>query len=299
MRVFLTGASGFVGSHMLGALTATGHQLRSLARDARRVPAGTAVEVVEGDVVANTGLDQGMEGVEVVVHLVGIIMETGGATFEKVHYEGTRNVVAAARRRGVKRFVQMSALGARANGVSAYQTTKWRAEEEVRQSGMEHVILRPSIIYGPRDGFVTQMMQVMNAAPLIRPVVGHGQYRFRPIYIENVVDCFVQSLASTKAANRSIDLVGPEELTLDQMLAAIAECIGVRKLAVHVPFWVMYLNASILGTVMPRPPVTTDQLRMLQEGSTADPRPMFETFTVNPIGFRAGLNRWLCKGVAS
>lgn len=295
MRVFLTGASGFVGSHILRALIAQGHRVRALAHRAAGLASSENVEVVAGDVVTGIGLERAMEGAEAVIHLVGIIMEVGGATFEKVHQEGTRNVLGAARQQGVRRFVHMSALGARAGGVSAYQTSKWRAEEEVRRGGIEHVILRPSIIFGPRDGFVSQMVQVMQAAPLFRPVVGHGRYRFRPIYIDDVVQCFIQSLTSAKAVNRSIELVGPDELTLDQVLAAIAQCIGVRKPAIHVPFWVMYANAVLLRTVLPRPPVTTDQLRMMREGSTADPRPMLEVFQLNPIGFREGLNKYLCQ----
>ena len=253
------------------------------------------MQLIQGDVVENLGLESGMDSVDAVVHLVGIIMEVGGASFEKVHYQGTRNVVAAAKKAGVKRFVQMSALGARPDGVSGYQTSKWKAEEEVRRGGIEHVILRPSIIYGPRDGFVTQMVKVMRSAPLFRPVVGHGQYRFRPIYVGDVADCFVQSLAGDKAVNRTIDLVGPEELTLDQVLGAIADCVGVRKPPIHVPFTFMYMNAAILGVLLRRPPVTTDQLRMLREGSTADPAPMLRTFALNPIGFREGLNKYLCK----
>jgi NADH dehydrogenase len=300
MNVFLTGGSGFVGSHLLERLQRAGHIVRVLARDGSKVaqPPGPQMEIVPGDVAENIGLDYGVAGADAVIHLVGIITETGGATFQKVHHQGTRNVVAAARRAGVKRFVQMSAVGARANGVSGYQTSKWRAEEEVRNSGMEHVILRPSIIFGPRDGFVTQMVQVMKAAPGFRPVVGHGRYPFRPIYIADVVECFVQALTSTKAAGRTIALVGPEELTLEQMLAAIAECVGVRKPAVHIPFPLMYLNAAVLGKVLRRPPVTTDQLRMLREGSTADPGPMREIFQVNPVGFREGLNKYLCQAAA-
>jgi NADH dehydrogenase len=132
MNVFLTGGSGFVGSHMLVALQAAGHGIRVLAREPSRVHsgggAGQAVEVVGGDVVTGEGLDDAVHGCDAVIHLVGIIMESGGATFEKVHGEGTRNVVAAARKQGVERLVLMSALGARAGGVSRYQTTKWRAE---------------------------------------------------------------------------------------------------------------------------------------------------------------------------
>ncbi len=301
MNVLLTGATGFIGSHMLARLRAEGHHVCVLARDPARAAQlrGPQVEIVKGDMVADTGLERGAQGADAVIHLVGIIMETGGATFDQVHYEGTRNLLKAARQAGIRRWVQMSALGARAGGVSGYQTSKWKAEEEVRHSGLEYVILRPSIIFGPRDGFVTQMVQVMRSAPLLRPVVGHGRYPFRPIYIDNVVDCFVQSLTSVRAANRTVDLVGPEELTLDQMLSAIAECAGVRKPPIHVPFAVMYLNAILLGTLLRRPPVTTDQLRMLREGSSADPRPMMEIFQLNPVGFLEGLTKYLCPPAAS
>ncbi len=301
VKILLTGATGFVGSHLLARLQAEGHHVRALARDPGRAVSlrGPEVEMVQGDIVSGSGLDHGLEGADAVIHLVGIIVETGGATFDRVHYEGTRNILAAGKRAGVKRWVQMSALGARAAGVSGYQTSKWKAEEAVRASGLEYVILRPSIIFGPRDGFVSQMVQVMRSAPLFRPVVGHGQYRFRPIYIGDVVDCFVQSLTSTRAVNRATDLVGPEELTLDQMLAAIAECVSVRKPPLHVPFGLMYLNAMLLGAVLRRPPVTTDQLRMLREGSTADPGPMMQVFQLNPIGFREGLTKYLCPRAAN
>ncbi|HZQ91128.1 MAG TPA: complex I NDUFA9 subunit family protein [Terriglobales bacterium] len=302
MRVFLTGGTGFVGSHMLPRLARENHIIRMLARDPARAAAAVPdaikaqVEIAAGDVVTGSGLQAAVEGCDAVIHLVGIIMEVGGATFEKSHHQATRNVLAAAQNSAtVRRFVQMSALGARENGVSAYQITKWKAEEAVRSGGIPFVILRPSIIFGPRDGFVNQMVQVMRTAPLIRPVPGHGRYPFRPIYVDNVVDCFVQSLSNDAALGKTIELVGPEALTLEQMLAEIARCIGVKKPALKVPFPIMYMNAAIMGLVLPRPPVTTDQLRMLREGSTADPAPMMATFKVDLVGFRQGLKKYLCK----
>ena len=307
--VFLTGATGFVGSHMLERLAADGHQVRALVRDPKRARshlsqlgdytpqalASGAIELVRGDVVTGAGLDDGMRGCDAVIHLVGIIMETGGATFEKAHYIATRNVVDAARRAGgIKRFVQMSALGARADGVSGYQTTKWRAEEYLRASGLPFTILRPSIIFGPRDGFVNQMVEVMKSAPLLRPVPGTGKYPFRPIWVGDVVECFAQSLSSAAALDQAIALVGPEVLTLEALLAEIASCVGVRKPAVKVPLPIMFMNAALMGLVMSRPPVTTDQLRMLREGSNADPGPMLAIFRLKPTHFREGLGRYLC-----
>lgn len=299
MKVFLTGATGFVGSHLLARLVRDGHDVHVLARDPARAQGlkrvdPDRIEVMPGDVVSGEGLDRAMEGGDAVIHLVGIILETRRATWEKVHHQGTRNAIEAAKRQGIKRFVQMSALGARPNGVSRYQTTKWQAEEAVRAGGIPYVILRPSIIFGPRDGFVSQMVDLMKTAPLVRPVPGHGRYPFRPIYIDNVVDCFAQSLTSSKALNRTIELCGPAELPLAQMLSQIAHCVGVRKPAVKVPYFIMYCNAAVLQAILPRPPVTTDQLRMLREGSTADPRPMLDTFSLGLVGFREGLNKYLC-----
>src|SRR5437588_8095982 len=146
MKVFRTGATGFVGSHLLRRLVNENHTVRALVRNIQSASSikNDKVELIDGDVTQGTGLDAGMKDCDAIIHLVGIIMETRGATFEKIHHIGTRNVVEAAWRNQVSRFVQMSALGVRANGVSEYQTSKWKGEEAVRQSGIPYCILRPS-----------------------------------------------------------------------------------------------------------------------------------------------------------
>jgi uncharacterized protein YbjT (DUF2867 family) len=250
--------------------------------------------LVRGDVIEGTGLDEFMRGCDAVIHLVGIIVESGRATFERVHHLGTRNVVGAARRNNISRFIQMSALGARQDGVAEYQTTKWKAEEAVRQSGIPWCVLRPSLIFGPGDGFVTQMLEVMRKAPLFRPVPGDGKPRFRPIFINDVTDCFARSLTNAAATNQTLELGGGEELSLNEVLAEIAQCAGIRKPAVHVPMPFMMMGAAVAQTVFSRPPVTPGQLRMLKEGSTCDIGPMKRIFGLSPIGFREGLRAYLC-----
>lgn len=288
MKVFLTGTTGFVGRHMLRRLLEEGHSVRALVRDPAKARglAQNGVELVAGDVVGGAGLEQGIQGCDAVIHLVGIIVEKGPNTFERVHHLGTRNVVEAAKRAGVRRFVQMSALGVRADGVAVYQTSKWRGEEEVRKSGIPFCILRPAIIFGPGDGFVTQMIQTMRSAPLFRPVPGSGSPKFRPIFVGDVTACFVRALTALTATDHTIALGGGDELTLNEVLKEIARCAGVRKPPVHIPMPLMFLGAWLLQRILKDPPVTVDQLRMLREGSTCDIEPMIRMLGVKPRGFQ-------------
>lgn len=294
MKVFLTGGTGFVGRNILQRLLAEGHAVRALLRSlpgekAQLVEAFHKqgdFQYVRGDVVEGTGLDEAMQGCDAVIHLVGIIVEKEKNTFDRVHHIGTRNVVEAAKRTGVKRFVHMSALGARADGASAYQVTKWKGEEEVRRSGIPYCILRPSLIFGPGDGFVTQMMQTMRSVPLFRPVPGDGKPKFRPIFIDDVITCFMQALSNESATNQTVELGGADELTLNEVLAEIARCAKVRKPAIHIPMPLMLGGAAVAESVLQNPPVTVDQLRMLQEGSTCDIGPMQQIFGVRPRGFQ-------------
>src|SRR5580765_6834247 len=300
MKVFLTGATGFVGGNMLRRLLAEGHSVRALVRDPQNAGkaenAETAkAELVAGDVVESTGLDKGLQGCDAVVHLVGIIVEKGSNTFERVHHLGTCNVVEAAKRAGIRRFVQTSALGVRANGVAPYQTTKWKGEEEVRRSGIPFCILRPSLIFGEGDGFVTQMMETMRTAPLFRPVPGDGKPKFRPIFVDDVTACFAHALTAEAATNQTSELGGADELTLNDVLAEIARCAGVRKPAVHIPMPLMFAGATVAQSLLKNPPVTVDQLKMLREGSTCDIGPMTRIFGVKPRGF-AGCGRKGLKG---
>lgn len=297
MRIFLTGGTGFVGSHLLRRLLRDGHQVRALRRTGALFSSAERdqpqLETVEGDIFSSD-LASRIAGCDAVIHLVGIIMEQGRNTFEAVHHLGTRNVVRAASEAGVRRFVLMSASGARAGDASRYHTTKFAAEEEVRNAGIPFTVLRPSLIVGEGSAFVEQMVNVMRAAPFVRPVPGTGKYRFRPVYIDDIVECFVQALTSDRATGETVNLVGGEELSLDDIGREIAACIGVRKRAIHVPMAVMKTAAMFFSILPVRPPVTSVQLRMMEEGSTADPGPMIRIFGIQPTGFRQALRKYLC-----
>jgi len=294
MRVFLTGATGFVGSHLLARLLNDGHTVRALVRRrgllrSAEAPTGRLEEVQ--DDLNSENLIKRVARSEAVINLVGIIYERGAETFESVHHQGTRNLVEAARQNGVRRFIQMSALGARAANASPYHMTKFAAEQEVRNSGIPWVVLRPSLIFGSRSAFVKQMVEVMHAAPLIRPVPGTGRYRFRPVHVDDVVECLAQSLTNPAANGQTIDVVGGEELTLNEITDEIAACLDVRKTVLHIPMPLMKAAATLFSILPMKPPVTPVQLRMLEEGSTADSAAMSGIFGIKPLPFRATIRR--------
>jgi uncharacterized protein YbjT (DUF2867 family) len=196
MKVLITGASGFVGRAVSEAVIREGHSVRRMARGIRLQDAGT--DWVKGSVLCPEDLRQALDGCDAVVHLVGIIGEVGDQTFERVHHEATLRVVEAALACGVRRMVHMSALGTRPNAISRYHQTKWAAEEVVRSSGLAWTVFRPSLIYGPGDGFVGLFTRMSRWSPVL-PVIGRGTSMLQPVAVECVAQAFARALASKAA----------------------------------------------------------------------------------------------------
>jgi NADH dehydrogenase len=295
MRVLVTGGSGFVGRAVVAELRAHGFGIRVLARGTRGVVDG--VETVRGSVADGTGLEEACRGCDAVIHLVGIIAEVGTQTYRRVHVDGTRNLLAAARVAGIRRWVQMSALGTRAGAVAEYHRTKWEAEELVRGSGLEWTIHRPSIVFGPGDGFAGFFERMSRWSPVL-PLIGGGGMQFQPIAVEDVATCFVRALGRTSAVGKTYDLCGRERFTLRAILERVLEVTGRRRLLLPVPWaiagiqaWMAeWVFAGILGKT---PPLNRDQLRMLREDNIGDPGPMIRDYGLEPSGFGLGLRRAL------
>jgi NADH dehydrogenase len=225
---------------------------------------------------------------------VGIIQEGRGFTFRSVHVEGTRNVLAAAKQAGVRRFVYQSALGTRENAGSAYHRTKWEAEQLVKAAGIPFVILRPSLIYGPGDQFTIRLAEAIRLSPVL-PVIGSGRSKVQPLFIDDAVGCLVKAATGGDAPGRTFEIGGSDQLTYEQVTVAIAAALGVKRPTMHLPMFVMRTMARIGETVLPKPPVTTDQLVMLQEDNICERNDIREAFGIEPVRFREGLARFLGK----
>jgi len=286
MHVFLTGATGFVGSYILRALLAAGHSVRCLVRDSSTTfDVAGKIEKVKGDITKPKSLTGTMRGCDAVIHLVGIIDEKPdqGITFERIHHEGTQHVVDAALEAEVEVFIQMSANGAREDGVSAYQTSKWKAEQYVRKAGFRHwTIFRPSLVFGaPGPGqpeFATKLADALIRPFPILPVFGDGSYRMQPISVEEVAAAFVQALTTPAAVGKAYCTAGMDAYPYTEILDIITRGCGLEpKFKLPQPTWlirpVIQLTAP-LGLL----PISTDQFDMLIEGNTCDATALYDDF---------------------
>ena len=296
-RVFVTGATGFVGRAVIQALRAEGYMVRCLVRrgsehDLRGLE---AIERVEGNVLSRETLERGMAGCDTVVHLVGIIREQAAtlSTFERIHTQGTLNVVETAEAVGAKRYLHMSALGSRAGARARYHQTKWAAEEVVHASRLPWTIFRPSIIYGRGDEFVNLLAGMIKRYRIAVPVIGSGLQRLQPVPREHVAAGFARAVALDTAVKHTYDVVGPDAVTMLRLLDLIGEALGrarVRK--IHVPLGLVRPLTRVLHH-LPGFPLTPDQLLMLEEDNVGDPQPFYSTFGLTPVPLAAGLRAML------
>jgi NADH dehydrogenase len=292
--IFITGATGFIGRHLLRALKRKGLKARCLVRtpERARICADLGFETVPGNVTDKESLTGTIEGADAVVHLVGIIEERGKQTFQKIHVEGTRNLVDEAKKAGVKHFIYVSALGTEPGSKAKYHRTKAEAEESVRASGMGYSILRPSLVIG-RDGGFTNKLQGFIASPVpFIPVPGRGEALYQPIYVRDLVECVVRLLDGPEPPDRVFEIGGPEHLSYNEMVLAMAQVMGVRKGLLHIPLCLMGPLVRVIEKT-PFSPVTSEQLMLLEKGSTCKLDSVRQQFGFEPTPYRKALELFI------
>jgi NADH dehydrogenase len=265
--ILVTGGTGFVGPKIVHKLRTDGRDVRCLVRDRSRgrEVASWGAELVEGDVTDRASVEAAVAGCDVVVHLVAIIVGRR-EDFERVMEEGTRNVVDVAKAAGVRRFILMSALGTsdETRDLVPYYHAKWEMERAVRDSGLEHVIFRPSFVFGPDGGALQQFSRLARLSP-VTPIVGSGKQRLQPIWVDDVAAYFAAAVDEPAAANRTFELGGPDVVTWNELWARLKRSRGLRRPSLHVPTSILRVQATVLER-LPSPPVTRDQLTMLEAG---------------------------------
>jgi uncharacterized protein YbjT (DUF2867 family) len=276
-RVFLTGASGFVGTQVLRELLLQGYEVCALLRTAGTLRINDPrVTVALGSILDPQSLPPAVYGCDAAIHLVGIITESQNSFYD-VHVQGTTNVVHACRQAGVKRYVHMSAQGVRADAVSNYHKSKWQAEQQARSGAMACTIFRPSLIYGPQGEFTNMLRNWSRGkAPpfFFMPYFGQGffgqtnPHRISPVYVGDVAQAFVDALSIDRSIGGIYSIGGPEALTWKQMLAQASKAFrGRPKAAIGIPAW---LARTMAACRLPGLPFTRDQIIMALEDNATD-----------------------------
>ncbi len=297
-RVLVTGASGFIGRHVCRALAERGVIVRCFARphsNLADLPLDS-FEVAHGDISDAISISNALPGVDAVVHLVGIIRENGGQRFVSVHAEGTRNVIASMAERKVERLVYVSALGPRSGDTSAYARSKMGAEEIIMRSSTQWTIFRPSLVHGHDGGLVRQFVEMLRA-PWPVPLIGDGRQKLQPVYVEDLARLVVGAALDGTGVNESFDVGGPDVMTFEEFVQALSEALldGKRHTMAHVPVGMARVAAQVLETVLDSPPVTRDQIAMIQETLTCDPLPVAERFGLVLTPLRKALAEYAPK----
>jgi uncharacterized protein YbjT (DUF2867 family) len=286
------GGSGFIGSAVVKRLaqsalgtaeltieiptrhTVKAGRLRTLGSVGQIVP--VPCNITRPDQIA-----EAVQNAEIVINLVGILYEKGKSTFERMHVEVPRLIAEASAKAGVKHLVHVSAIGADANAPSRYASSKGRGEAAVRAAFPQAVILRPSIVFGPGDGFFNLFGRMAQLSPVL-PLIGGGQTRFQPVYVGDVADAVCAALTIPAAAGKTFELGGPRAYTFENLLHLVLQETGQRCTFAHIPFGLAHLQ-GFFSEFLPKPPLTRDQVEQLKRDNVVAP----QALTLADLGLNA------------
>jgi uncharacterized protein YbjT (DUF2867 family) len=296
LHVAVLGGSGFIGTYLVLDLLRMGYRINLLVNKTNPdfvSPRGT-IKIFNGSIENDVALAECLGGCKVVYHLVGLIAETRDKTFRKTVAEGTAKVVAAAKSKGVEKIIYLSALGTEENAESLYYRTKYEAEQHVINSGLDYTVFRSSVVYGSRDKFINRIARMIRLSPLV-PVIGDGLYKLQPVYVEEL--CTIMAITPQKSftSRRIYDIGGPQQLTYMEIVDIVKRVLGRRRGKIHVPLWVVRAAAAIMEKLFQPAPLTVDQLKMMQIGTTCDHTVAEKEFGVKFSPLEIQLQKYLRK----
>ena len=296
MKIAIFGGTGFVGSYIIRELIHKKFIPRVLVRRGSESKITSTSEIVTGRIENQNAVTETIDGTEAVIYNIGIIRECSsqGVTFETLHLQGVKSCIEIAHKLGVKRFILMSANGVKPDG-TGYQQSKWKAEELLKESGLEWTIFRPSLIFGDSGDkgsteFCTQIRDDMLSLPIPAPLfykglfpINAGSFSLSPIHVKNVAEFFVTAINQKESIGKVYVLGGPETITWKKIIHQIALASGKPTWKVPIPLFLIKAVATLFDCYEWFP-VTREQLIMLMEGNTVDEH-YFTDFGIEAIPF--------------
>jgi uncharacterized protein YbjT (DUF2867 family) len=269
-------------------LRTPGFSVRAMVRGRARAGELAGAEIVEADLTRPETLASAVKGVAAIVHaaaITGDLKEPYRGAYDQVNRAGTENLVAAAGKAGVARLVVMSGLGTTKAPAGTYMATRWGLEEAVRNSGIPHVILQPSVLFGEGAEFVAALSRLARVSPVL-PLLGGGGVRFQPLWIQDLVTCLVTALRAERLTGRAIPIGGSEYATFKEVIQAICDAMGVRRALVPLPLSVARLQARAMAAVLAHPPLTPAAIELFSFDNATAIDAVDRDFGFHPRGFR-------------
>jgi uncharacterized protein YbjT (DUF2867 family) len=286
--ILITGGSGYIGSHIAKRFTKEGVSIRALIRNPERARregrlSNLEIEWSEGDVTQPETLNKAMQGIDLVIHTVAIAVEKGNNTYERVNYQGTVNIVEAAKASDVNRLINLSQLGAKASLPYRMMASKGKAQDYVAQSDLDWTAFRPSVVWGPEDEFANTFARLVPLTPIIFPIIGDETTQFQPIWVDDLAEAIFKAYADPSTIRKEFELGGPEILTLEEIERRTLAALSARRIFIRFPLPLLRIIVSLMEILLPAPPVTRSLLELLNvsnvttenalERFVSDPRP--------------------------
>ena len=289
--ILITGATGYIGRHLVARLVAQGERPRCLVRDLNRakhlLPADK-VELVQGETTSPTSLDNAVQGVDTIVHaafLTADRKQSAGNSYEKTNVQGTANLIKAAKKAGVKRIIEMSGLGTKSDKPGSYMQGRYQAEKMLKESGLDWTIIQPSVLFGKDAPFIKGLADLIGTSPVV-PLIGGGKIMFQPIWVEDVVTVITKVLQDPAGAtNKTYTIGGPAYYSFSQIIDILLKTMHKQRIKAPAPTPLVCVAAAVMEAVLPKPPLTKAAMTLFSFDNTTDLNSVERDFGFTPTSF--------------
>ena len=289
--VLVTGATGYIGRHLVARLVAQEERPRCLVRNISRaaniLPAGK-IEFVKGDTTSPATLETAVQGIDTIVHTAFITADhkqSAGNQYEATNVQGTANLIKEAKKAGVKRIIVLSGLGTRPDQPGSYMQGRYRAEQMVKESGLDWTIIQPSVLFGRDAPFIKGLTDLIRTSPVV-PLIGGGKVMFQPIYVEDVVTVILNVLHEPeRTKDKTYTIGGPAYYSFTQIIDALLHAMHKRRIKAPAPTPLVGVGAAVMEAVLPKPPLTKAAMTLFTFDNTTDLHSVERDFGFTPVSF--------------
>ena len=289
--ILITGATGYIGRHLVERLVAQGERPRCLVRDAKRaasiLPANN-VEFAQGDTINAASLPAALQDIDTIVHAAFITADhkqSDGNHYYETNVEGTKNLIQAAQKAGVARIIEISGLGTHPDKPGTYMEGRFLAEKMLKESGLGWTIIQPSVLFGKDAPFIKGLTDLIKSAPVV-PLIGGGKILFQPIYVEDVVTVIMKVLADpNNTRNKTYTIGGPTYYSFTQIIDVLLQTLHKSRIKAPTPMPLVGVGAAVMEAVLPKPPLTKAAMTLFTFDNTTDLQSIERDFSFTPTSF--------------